>query len=127
MGEQHQKKISAEFRAFMAGELRDPAITRAKKDFLNAHFSRPARGAGVLRWVIPALSLVLVFVLAAYFDLFPRDKTGRPVPVPVPVSAGSGLPDTLAVFATRVSSQTGSPLIYQKTVEGIPVTVIWVF
>ncbi|MBI4358590.1 MAG: hypothetical protein HY584_04755 [Candidatus Omnitrophica bacterium] len=128
---EEEKKIRELFKTYMAEELKHPEIGRRKKAFIQEHFAphipfvlRPAL-------LVPTLSFIFICVLAL--------QLMKPVTKPIPQVAlkETVKPKTLertpfeegdlGVQVKQVSSDMGSTLVFQKSSQGVPVIVIWVF
>ena len=113
----------------IAGELQDPEVKAAKKAFLEENFSpAPPWFVGPGLWLVLGLSLALaVGMIHLYLQ--------APKPTPKEYVSKTPVTDMLPemgqelgpVVVSRLSSRVGSTMLYQKQVNGVPVTIVWVF
>ncbi len=139
-----EKKIKQAFKELFSHELSNPEVKRAKKNLIAEFSGRP-----VFNWkpvtLIPVFSLILAVILI--YQL-PKQPTVQP-PIlievkPAVLPAADLKPINvkkvskeikkiintqapLDVKVTRVSSDVGSAMVYQKNYQDNPVTIVWVF
>ena len=143
----NEQKFKKAFREILKDELSSAQVKRAKKDLIS-QFSVPAHF--LIRPSVLAPAFAVLFAVTLFYQLH------QPVPkpeikeIPVPHMAVQApmkqkikkikvktvtkqlekmirteIP--LDVKVTRISSDTGSTMVYQKTYRDSPVTVVWVF
>jgi len=131
---------------YMDGALRDPSVQRDKEEFIRDHFAPvPPSIANIASVSVPALALIALFFLVWQF--FP---TAQPIIKEEPAFERTTAAleqmaeesvvvqekieekpeievDYPPVYVKRASSRTGNVMVYQKTMDQTPVTIIWVF
>ncbi|GEM_PF-4845109 len=142
----HEKKITKAFKDFLSDEFSSAQVKRAKKDLLQQFSARPQ-----FEWkpvmIVPVLSLMFMVILI--YHMYPLVKPEIKVPPVVPVITEqtspikvkkvkvssmtkqiekiihTGVPSDVKV--TRVSSDIGPAMVYQKNYRDAPITIVWVF
>ena len=126
-----ESKVKDIFKQYMAEELGNSEINRAKKKLIREHFSQPP--AFVFRPVIliPLLSFAAAFILILQmYKPVPKPaveplrtvSVEKPVLETIPI-----IPQGLDVKVREASSEVGATMVYQKAYQDAPVTIIWVF
>ncbi len=144
-----ENEIREVYRQYLKQEVARPEIACEKKEFIARYFEEQPAAALSPAAFAPALSLI-VLLIALIFLQRPvlQTKTLETKPegaytltesvVPFPPSATTaslpsevppvGLRDERpAVVVKRISSRAGSTLVYQKSYQGTPITIVWVF
>ena len=134
----NENQLKQYYKNYLHDELSLPEVGEAKKQFVRRHFQPSARFFTV-EFGVPALCLILLFVFFHHIQpqyLNYRVPSREEVTAAAPVEAVEPLPASLLagepvsnepVIVKRVSSRIGPTLIYQKSHQGVPVTIIWVF
>ena len=124
------EEIREIYRNYLTEELARPEVFQARKKLADSFSVKPAL------IFEPAACAAMCLLAAAFFFFYQiqplpravvRPET-RPVMLrlhPTPVVDAFN-PDT-PVVVKKVSSRTGSTLVYQQKHHDIPITVIWVF
>lgn len=114
------------------------SLKEEKAEFIAAHFSSSPRFGLKPQLLVPVLSFCLV--LGAFLTLLPEQiqKPSRPAAVisnqsvispPSFDSAGITEPASLPapISITHVHSDVGTPMVFQRMVNEVPVVLIWIF
>ena len=130
------KFLGKTYRDYLNGEIRRPEVRQAKKEFIascfqseDIFFFRPAIVAPVVVLSIVAIAALLLSVpkpVVKSEQLKMASKVEEEV-----VKISEGVPGAIlseqAVEVKRLVSRVGTPMVYQKTNHGHPITIIWVF
>ena len=126
-----EKELKILFRDYMAQELRSREVDQAKKAFIREHFSGGSSLIFRPVFILPALSLIFLVVLifqiqrpAVKSVAEPLQKVILEKQISEPILE---IPPGLEVKVREVSSDVGSPMVYQKSYHDVPITVVWVF
>ena len=104
------QKISRLYRDLLNDEVRRPEVRREKKAFLQAHFEVPPFWFLRPAFFVPAFLALAATVMFQWQRPFNAVSEARP-----------------PVHVLRAASHEGPVMIYQKTYQDAPVTIIWVF
>ncbi len=138
------------YREFMKRELARPEIARAKQEFIAQYFSPSPAPAFHPFSMVPAVCLVSLFLVFFQIQQVPMEpRAGRIRPIALQstenvrvITAKENEKTMQAVKKTgetimkilrprvevkRVSSNVGPTMVYQKTYQNTPVTIVWVF
>jgi len=134
----HEDKIKNLFTQHMQREMNRPDIKLQKKRFIRDHF-QPAPVIP-FAWSVPALAfcLMLGFLLKVQAPLMEPTSAEPKVP--------SALSETILeqniqenqktetedlvmnpVKVKKITSKMGTPMVYQRTENEVPLTIVWVF
>ena len=126
-----ESRVKQIFKQYMTEELGSPEICRAKKKLIDQHFSQPPIFIFRPVFLVPALSLIFTIMLIFQMHkpaVKPVTESLRTVSVEKPVLETTPyIPKGLEVKVSEVSSEVGAAMVFQKTYQNAPVTVIWVF
>ena len=137
MEDEHQ--IGGLYREHLKRELARPELAREKREFIARHFEGGPLAALSPAAFAPALSLVVLLVALVFLQQGVPEKTKtmetRPEAaytlsesiLPLPASATTAVRDERPVVVKRLSSRAGSTLVYQKSYQETPITIVWVF
>lgn len=139
MNENDERQIRELYREHLKRELARPEVAHEKKEFIARCFEeRPVAVLSPAAFA-PALSLVALFIVLVFLQqpMLPT-KSLESVPegaytlsesvVPYPPSAMTAPPDEKpSVVVKRITSRMGSTLVYQKSYQETPITIVWVF
>ena len=119
------------FRRYIAEELKSPEVREAKETFIREHFNQPQ--VLIFRPVVlvPVLSLALVFVLVFQMQkpvVKPTVQLPEAVSVQKPIlETIPAIPAKSEVKVREAFSEVGATMVYQKSYQDAPITIIWVF
>ncbi|MDP3921107.1 MAG: hypothetical protein Q8R76_09935 [Candidatus Omnitrophota bacterium] len=118
---EHDSKLTAIYRDWFASEISDEEIAREKRAFIAAHFSEAPVAVLQPVMMVPAMCL---FAFFAWFGLqFMR--------LPEAPHAAKALTQDRKwqepAEVRRLTSEVGPTLVYQKSYQEKPITIIWVF
>ena len=126
-----ESTVKQVFKRYMAEELGSPEIRRAKRKLIDEHFGQPPVFIFRPVFLVPALSLIFTIMLIFQMHkpaVKPATEPLRAMSVEKPVSEIiPSISKGLEVKVSEVSSEVGAAMVYQKTYQNAPVTVIWVF
>ncbi len=137
------------YRELMAREIESPTLAADKKSFLARYQPQPAAFPG-FDLLAPAALLVCLFIF--FFRISPAgapvalrpaaakiaagqeasSMARRPVAKPAPQPLPTRLQPPARVLFPRVmvksaTSDVGQPMVFRKSIDSKPITVIWVF
>lgn len=136
MSEPEENQIKRLVQGYIEEELKAPPVVRAKQKLMKAFDQRPWFLTQKPMVLVPALSMMAVFAFLFYaYFLRPTSESIVPAPssavtIPLPIDSekekmvAAGRP---SVVIRHLSSEIGSPMVYQMMQGGKPMTVIWVF
>ena len=139
-----EEKIGSAVRDFLAAEVDTAEIEREKRQLISRYFGERPTLVFRPRMFVPVLGIAAIFVIFSYFWVLPKKgvelkqsevaQLHLPVPMAAPELAVSGAPApapvpgaVLAPVVKRLSSDVGPTLVYQKTFQKAPITIVWVF
>ncbi len=144
MNEQKNDPILSLYRSYLENEVRSKEVQAQKLAFVKRHFHARPLFLFQPAFAVPALSMAILFFffLNLQIETYPRVKPSSlprsvsaevvaksPLPQPnsaVKVDEGIAAPEP-KVLVKRVASHVGSTMVYQKTVDNLPLTIVWVF
>lgn len=138
---QDDGNISSILKSYMRAEINQPLVQEHKRALVRSFLGESPRPIFGLELAVPALALCLLFVVFQFAPVIRSSKsisanTAQQVQLEWPASEvlqitkdPAALPYSEAspVIVKKVSSQTGSTMVYQTSHSNSPVTIIWVF
>ncbi len=148
--EPENPQIQKLYREMLLEEVDPASLKDEKKAFISAHFKQaPVFYIRPVVWAPSfALCVAALFVFVIRPELATRHAPAvvttaavqpaeQPAAVSVPVIQAAAAapapadPQTAdadsAISITHISSEVGTPVFYHKTIEDVPVVVVWVF
>ncbi len=148
--ENSDTQFSELYREFMRRELARPEIGRAKQEFIARNFAPAPAFTFHPFAMVPAVCLTALFLVFFQVQQMPEaPRAGRIKPIALQstehvrtITAKENEKTMQAVKKTgeqimkvlrprvevkRVSSNMGPTMVYQKTYQNTPVTIVWVF
>ncbi|HTL48906.1 MAG TPA: hypothetical protein VL688_12670 [Verrucomicrobiae bacterium] len=136
--ENENQPVSKLYKEMMTRDLREVDLAEEKRLFIARHFEeapafvfRPELLVPAGAFAFCALLLMRVWPLSAPLPAAP-EQTARvaaeQASAAAPAAEAVPAEDPMAhrVSVERVSSDTGIPVVFQKTIDNSPVTIIWV-
>ncbi len=125
------------YRDHMRREVKSSSVQNEKKQFIAEHFEKP--GLFIFRPAVmmPAMSLAAILVVLFLFHK-PVSQVQEAVSLnEIPAEEETYIspatrpdytkPQLYPVEVQRITSNTGSTMVYQRFYHNTPITVIWVF
>ncbi len=117
------------YKSLLRQEVRSEKVQFHKQAFLKEHFAaQPLVIFQPLFWM-PALTILLsvTFLLGIEMRIYP---VAKPATILQQESLEASTEETRGgprIRVKRLSSRVGPTLVYQKSINDLPVTIIWVF
>jgi len=136
-----EEKILEEYRSLLADEINSPEVQQDKSNFISTHFSADPVvlsgpflvGLGVC---VFGLAMLLNFGLVPKRELAPAQALKAKEQVQLsPVEAVDSRSQVTAVTPLEadevtvksVTSRVGPTMVYQKEINNVSITIVWVF
>ena len=107
------------YREYLKDEAASPAARRDKTRFLARFAGKPSFA------FVPPVGAFAVLLAAALVFVYTRPEPVKTAPQVPEVQALQ--PEKPGVIVKKVSSRTGTALVYQRPYENELVTIVWVF
>lgn len=117
-----EREIKEIYREHLRRELARPELAREKSEFIARHFEEEPLAALSPAAFAPALGLIVLLVALVFLQ--PQAVPIKTKTLETRLEAAYTLSE---VAVKRLSSRMGSTLVYQKSYQETPITIVWVF
>lgn len=117
------------YKSALHQEVRADQVQSHKKALVREHFSAQPTFAFQPFFWMPAMALLmaLMILLGLEMRLYPVSKIAPQLQQELLIRQSEDAISGPRVRVKRVSSRVGPTLVYQKNINNLPVTIIWVF
>jgi hypothetical protein len=129
MMNQEDQEFQNLFKTYLEPEILDPKVQQGKRQLIERTLSIQPSFVFRPAYLVPVS--VFAFLGALFFQYVPLPavSTQRPAPAPSILceedSAASLKQPSVSV--RKVTSKVGPTMVYQKNINNVPVTIVWVF